>query len=612
MARIGYEDGDFVGLGTFEERHIWKLHGFVWKGLKKRWIAPTLKIAQSVKDVYWMEAAVEAAAGKMENAELSYDMSFKGTTDFEVPLSDAVRERGWDFMPFQKAGIEYASMRRDTLIGDQPGLGKTIQAIGCQNVDPGLRKTLVVVPASLKENWRREWVLWGSNGYSVGIAETQRKTRVRDGFYKNGKMKWKTVVDPTFFPTTDVVSINYDILDRFPQIWEMQWDYLVCDECHALKTETSKRTLMVLGGWKKDKTYKPKGGYWMKAVEADVRVFLSGTPMLNRPIELWPICHAFDLGDLGRDRTDYAYKYCAAHTTSHGLDVSGSSNLDDLQERLRRAFMVRRMKKQVLPELPDKTRIVLTLDSPEIQEIVARESEVAEALGLFEALVGASTPKTEAVQGAQISERADLMGFSRAFEMASEGEGSPSAKMLDMDYATAVSGLEPPAVAIAFEEIALVRRELGLAKLPVVLEWAKNFLDGSDEKLVMFGYHTDVIEGLIEGLKAYAPAYIYGKVPLKQRQGMVDAFQNDDKCRVIIGNIHAMGVGHTLVRAWNVAFAEGDWTPALMEQCEDRVCRIGQSSDKIFSFHLVANGSLDARIAQSAKEKSDNIEKAIG
>ena len=959
MARIGYEDGAYVGLGTYEERTLWKQYGFVWKPLRKRWVAPTLAIAKKVPNVYWMEDACEAAAQEMETAALSYDMSFKASTDFHVPLSDAVKAKGWDFKPFQKAGIEYASLRSDTLIADQPGLGKaqplvapvltptgwvkigdlqvgdvichpsgaeqtvigvhdrgvmpmyrvtfsdgsstvcgadhlwtfkrpqyvsrvskakvfpewetrelqdivertsgyatlrsakfripltepidfpaktlpldpyllgvllgdgsfrahavtfssvdddlvrfvrdalpsgvrvtftghgcdyriaaaggnapnavmdalramdlmgkhgddktipldfmlapladrikllqglldtdgyvskdgtvqfssnslglvhgvrhlvqsmggvarlkkkisasgkshwittlnipagiipfrivrkairyrpkakypptrmftqieriddqpcrcikvsapdglyitdefivthnTIQAIGCQNVDPGLRKTLVVVPASLKENWRREWLLWGSNDYTVGIAETQRKTKVRDGFYKNGKPKWKTVVEPTFFPMTDVVIINYDILDRFPEIWEMQWDYLVCDECHALKSEESKRTLMVLGGHKRGKKGDGTGGKgtWFKAIEANVRVFLSGTPMLNRPIEMWPMCKAFDAGDLGRKRDTYAYRYCAAHTTSHGLDVSGCSNAEELQELLRKKFMVRRLKKEVLPELPDKTRVIVTLDSPEIREVVARESELAEALGLFEQMVAKSSiEEQESAEGDMIAERAVAMGLADAFAEAG-GDNTPSARALNMDYATAVSGLEPPAVAVAFEEIALVRRELGLAKMSAVIPWVKDFLDGG-EKLVLFAYHSDVVEGLIEAFKDYNPAYIYGKVPLPRRQDHVDKFQKDETCRLFVGNIHAAGVGHTLVRAWNVAFAEGDWTPALMEQCEDRVCRIGQTSDKIFSFHLVANGSLDARIAQSSKAKADNIEKAIG
>lgn len=608
MARIDYRDGCYVGLGTYEERLLWKEHGFQWKPLMKAWVAPSLKHALKVPNIYWMEAASEAAAGEMSNAEVSYDMSFKGTTDFVVPLSDAVRAKGWDFMPFQKAGIEYSSMRHNTLIGDQPGLGKTIQAIGCQNVDPALRKTLVIVPASLKENWRREWVLWGSNGYSVGIAETQKKTKVEDGFYKNGKPKFKTLTEPAFFPMTDVVIINYDILDRFPEIWEMQWDYLVVDECHALKTEESKRTLMVLGGMKRVKG-QPKP-VWFKAVEATVRVFLSGTPMLNRPIEMWPICKAFDPSDLGKKKEDYGRRYCNAWTTHFGLDYSGSSNLEELQELLRKKFMVRRLKKEVLPELPDKTRVVMTLDSPEIKALVAREDELAEALGLFERMVGANVEQLESIEGAMIAERAEAMGLAAAFAEAG-GDNTPKASMLKMDYATAVSGLEPPAVAVAFEEIAGVRRELGIAKLTAIIPWVKDFLDGG-EKLVLFAYHSEVVETLIEELKAYDPAFIYGKVPLNKRQGHVDKFQQNENCRLFIGNIHAAGVGHTLVRAWNVAFAEGDWTPALMEQCEDRVCRIGQTSDKIFSYHLVANGSLDARIAQSAKTKSDNIEKAIG
>jgi SNF2 family DNA or RNA helicase len=93
---------------------------------------------------------------------------------------------------------------------------------------------------------------------------------------------------------------------------------------------------------------------------------------------------------------------------------------------------------------------------------------------------------------------------------------------------------------------------------------------------------------------------------------MVDRFQDDPQCRVFVGQMQAAGVGFTLTAAHDVAFAELDWTPSKLEQCEDRVCRIGQLADKIFSYYLVANGSLDSRIAQSAKAKEDDIVETLG
>jgi SNF2 family DNA or RNA helicase len=166
-------------------------------------------------------------------------------------------------------------------------------------------------------------------------------------------------------------------------------------------------------------------------------------------------------------------------------------------------------------------------------------------------------------------------------------------------------------VAVLFEEMATVRRDLGIAKLSVVTPWVTDFLEGG-EKLLVFAYHSVVVKALAERLDNWRPAVIWGGTPMHRRQPQVDMFQNDEGCRVFIGNIAAAGVGFTLTRAADVAFAEGDWVPSMIEQCEDRACRIGQTAEKITSYFLVANGSLDARIAQAAKAKEDNINLAMG
>jgi SNF2 family DNA or RNA helicase len=611
MAHIDFKDNTFLGFCEYADRALYRDAGFKWSGVRRCWVTADQAIATKVEGVTWTKRAMAHIEHQLEVARISHELSWRADTDY-VPPSPP----GLTFLPYQRAGIEYALMRKDTLIADQPGLGKTIQAIGVLNADESIRNGLFIVPASLKENWRREIDKWMTADLTFGIAHASYTERVQVGVYKTGKRagqpRYQTVeVQKDVWPDTDIVIINYDILDRFhAKIKERTWDYLVCDECHALKGEQSGRTLFVLGG-KKDPTKEQrragKKREWFRAIEANRRVFLSGTPMMSRPIELWPIANAFDPADLGKDYTDFAYRYCAAWTTNYGLDVSGASNSVELGDKLRSKFMVRRLKREVLPELPPKRRVVVPLDSPEIRELVAREDELAQALRLYEVMtLGKGVVADEAHQGVQVINHLARMGMDADFD-----PDKPNWRALDLDYAAAVAGLEPPAVAILFEEMAKVRRDLGLAKLSAITPWVSDFLEGG-EKLLLFAYHSDVVKAIAERMDNWNPAVIWGGTPLHKRQGQVDRFQEDEGCRLFVGNIQAAGVGFTLTRAADVAFAEGDWVPSQIEQCEDRACRIGQTAEKIMSYFLVANGSLDARIAQAAKLKEDNINTTMG
>ncbi|AFU87299.1 putative DNA helicase [Caulobacter virus Magneto] len=646
MAFIDYRDGYFWAVTEWEDRKRFQEAGFTWSPPRRALITHNPAVALAVPGVVWKSNALDELGRREHLANISRALSYKADCDFWPPISKAVEAKGWDFKPFQRAGIDFATLpgRRDTLIADPPGLGKTIQAIGVSNAIKKIRRVLVVVPASLKENWRREWLLWCSKGLSVGIAETRYRETVRDGFYKNGKPRFKKVVHPRWWPKTDVVIINYDILERFSkEIHEQPWDLLVCDECHAIKTPDSGRTIFILGGEQMDARAKAAvrkkrkeanaaeikkaeaenrepvlADIWFNPVDAKRRVFLSGTPMMNRPIEMWSIVKAFDPDGLGKSYNDFGYRYCDGWFDNtrgkHGAyNFTGASNLEELGYRLRSTFMVRRNKREVLPELPPKFRQIVLLDSPEIREVVAREDELSQALKLYEATVLAGENETEDQRdirlGLSILETAQRYGFDKAVGQDGDPD-KPNSRALNLDYAAAVLGLAPPAVAVLFEEIAAVRRELGMAKLPAIIPWVKNFLDGGD-KLILFAYHSDVVKALAEALADYNPAMIYGGTPVNKRQLQVDKFQDDESCRVIVCNLQAAGVGFTMTRAHDVAFAEGDWTPTLIEQAEDRACRIGQTAEKIMCFFLVANGSLDARIAQAAKEKEDNIAKVM-
>lgn len=627
MALIDFIEGAFVGRGSWDERALFKDAGFEWNGKRKAWLTRNRKHAEAVQGVVWSDAALRHIEDRDYAAKLSAEMSYKAGTTFEPPIPQALLDKGWDFKPYQKAGIEFASMpgRRDTLIADPPGLGKTIQAIGVSNCFPkSIKRVLVICPASLKENWRREWLTWCSKGMSVGIAETQRREMVQDGFYKNGKPRFKKVVHPRWWPNTQVVIINYDILEKFSEeINDRFWDLLVCDEAQALKSPDSGRTLFVLGDDHLDtRTKKRKRAErkkkdpefrWFRAVDAKRRLFLSGTPMMNRPIELWPLVRACDPEGLGEDYLEFGYRYCegffdASRGSQGAYNFSGASNLRELGQRLRQRMMVRRQKREVLPELPPVFKQVVLLDSPEIKEIVAREDEIAQAMRLYEA---AFADPSEDARDERIGNEVLEAVYQMGFEDAAKDPDRPNAKRLNMEYAQAVTGLEGPAVQVMFEEMAAVRRELGLAKVSAVIPWLKQFLTDTEEKLILFAYHSDVVLALAEALQEFNPAVIYGGTPVGKRQGQVDKFQTDDTCRVIIGNIQAAGVGFTMTKASSVAFAEGDWVPSQILQCIDRACRIGQLAEKIIAFFLVANGSLDARIAQSSQLKEENINEVM-
>lgn len=601
MIRIDVKDGVFLGHGPYSVRDKWAKAGFRWSPQRKAWTTQDPEIALRVKGVSWTDRALDHLDELDHLASVSREMSYASDTTFQVPVPPGINPstgKPFEFRPFQRAGVEYALQRKDTLIADQPGLGKTIQAIGVTNADETIRRVLVICPASLKENWRREFLKWNTSGLTVGIAETQHRETFHDGFFKNGNPRYRKVIHPEHWPDTDVVIINYDILGRFlDQIHDGLWNLVVADECHALKSDESQRTVFVFGGG----IGKGKAKVWYNVIDARRRVFLSGTPMLNRPVELWPFVHAFDPSGLGKSRREFEMRYCGGHTGYHGWDASGCTHAEELGAKLRAACMIRRLKREVLKELPPKQRNVIVLDTPEIREIVAREDELSQALRLFEKIAGSPDEG-----GDQIIEAAYSLG------LRSEPSDNPEKwyRRINLDYAAAVTGLEPPAVAILFEELAQVRRELGMAKLSAVVPWVKNFLDGG-EKLVLFAYHSDVVEALTDALAKYRPAVIYGKTPVKKRQEQVDIFQEKDWCRVAIGNIDAMGVGHTLTAASDTAHAELDWVPAKIEQNEDRVLRIGQTALAVTSNFLVANGSLDARIAQSARMKEVNINKVL-
>lgn len=448
---------------------------------------------------------------------------------------------GLDYYPFQKAGIQYGLDKQAVLIADEMGTGKTIQTVGIINSDKSLKKILIICPATLKINWKKEIERWLTRDLSITIV--------------NGSKQ----VDPA-----NITILNYDILTKHHDfIHKTKWDLLVVDEAHYLKNHRAKRTMEVVG----------ENG--QNSIEARRKVFLTGTPLLNRPIEGWTI-FSYLSPDTFRSFWKYANRYCNAQNNGFGWDFSGASNLEELQTVLRGHFMIRRLKKDVLKELPPKIRQVITLPTNGCASIVKQEGETA-------------TKYQDKLE--EIRMRAELAKIN-------EDEAG---------YREAIEELSLESLSM-FEEMAKIRHELALAKVPNVCKHIENVLEETN-KVVIFAHHRDVVEKLSENFKDIS-VKVFGGMSSKQKDEAVTRFQTDDNIRVFIGNIKSAGVGLTLTASSHVIFAELDWVPANITQAEDRCHRISQT-ESVLVQHLVVDGSLDVQMAQAIVDKQAIIEKAL-
>jgi len=586
---------------NYAERLIFKRNGWVYDKNVKGWTTANEDKARNL-----FEHATGAALEYLENAEAIaaavVAASWAEDTDAEFPAPD-----GLAYMPFQRAGIEYAVKRDKTLIADPPGLGKTIQAIGVHNVVCA-KRVLVICPASLKINWMREWIKWDIHGKTVGIAESiirrehvlnDQGERVRDD---NNKLVYRTWTEHVW-PETDVVIVNYDMLDAFDsQVKAITWDLMVADECHLLKTADALRTQCVFGG---QRPAKRKNGVKVrdaKTYEEIVSVralYLTGTPILSRPIELWNLIRACDPKGLGASWENYAYTYCDAEDGHFGIDASGASNLEELSAILRERFMIRRDKRAVLKELPDKTREPIILPQDKLETPVKKEkNRVESALAQYEKLLGLSEDDSPFRYITMMEGLSDRIAEALSLQDSEEP-----------DLEAAVRTLSAPDQ-LLFTEMSAAREEVALAKVGMVADHIAKLV-ACDEPVIGFAYHKSVIKELQKRLEKLGirVAVITGDVSTKKRQQFVDDFQAG-LYDVILGNIMAMGVGWTLTRARFVVFAELDWVPALMEQAEDRAWRHGQLN-AVIAQYLLVDGSIEAYMAAAILEKMDIISKAL-
>lgn len=457
------------------------------------------------------------------------ELSRATDANINVPVPEGLALFG-----YQKAGVAFAYERPSTLIADEPGLGKTVQAIGTVNCLPDAKRILVICPASLKENWRREILRWQTVQRSVFVADSKMLPDM---------LGW--------------VIVNYDVLWKHEDVLHrVEYDVLIADEIHYCKNKDSRRAKMVFG-IKPTKKQREVGVPEVPGIKAKKKLLLTGTPICNRPAELFPLINYLD-PVAWPDFFKYAMRYCDANRESGHWNFTGASNLYELQSKLRESLMVRRLKKDVLKDLPPKLRRIAEFSpSGDMLAAVAREK--------------AMFPNEEE--------------YNRAVRQLME---------------TGAQG----------QDRATFRRESAVAKakMPEVLAYLDDAVEESG-KVIIFIWHHEVAAEMKKHF-GQKMALIMGDTPLPDRQEAVDRFQRDPSLPVIVGGIKPMGVGLTLTAASRVIFMELDDVPGNVTQAEDRAHRIGQQ-DNVLVEHLIVTGTLDAAMARNCVEKQAIIEKAL-
>lgn len=450
--------------------------------------------------------------------------------------------------PYQLEGIDFGMRHRRLFIGDEPGLGKTLQSIGIVNA-ANAYPCLVICPSSLKINWQREFEKF-TDKKALVLSDSTRTT-------------WPYLLQ---MRVHHMAIVNYESLRKY-FVWDINnqsassnsqfgrekkktfrlkdvvfcshikmFKSVIIDESHRVKDPSAQQSIFTKGI--------ASGKEWI--------ILLSGTPVVNRPEDLVAQLSIMDrLSEFG-GRQAFLSRYCGGEpvrASRFGREEKGEpTNLSELSQRLYSTCLIRREKAKVLTELPDKTRCDLYVDISNRDEYELAADDLAEYLR-------------------QYKECTD-MEISRKMRME------------------------------ALVKFMTLRSIAAKGKVAQAIDFARNFL-ASGKQLILFCSYHDIVDTLC---RAFPNAVrVTGRDSAITKQAAVDAFQSGHS-NLIICSIKAAGVGLTLTASSNVAFVEFPWTYADCCQCEDRAHRIGQRNN-VTCYYLIGRGTIDGALYNIIMQK---------
>lgn len=479
----------------------------------------------------------------VKDDEITVKLSKSSKSRFEPP-----KPSNMEFRPFQKAGVFFGIRgNRDNLLNsDDMGLGKTCETIGIMNY-LNIKKALIVTTNSSKFGWLDEFKNWSTITDRIHVVSTSISDYENEREIKN----------------SDYIIINYEALKKWKDLlFTVKRQFVACDEAHKLKNPKAQRSQISLA----------------LCDACDYRTLITGSPIVNRPQELWNLLQILD-PSYWRNWWDYVTTYCGAQKDRWTglLTYSTPRNSIKLQYDLRKTVMLRRQKHEVLKDLPPKTRQLIELEkSSSYSDILKTQDKYMKTVMKF--METNSMDVTEKLSSMEDAEK----------------RFRDSVRSLG-DYSLS-----------EFNELSKIRHKIGLAKVPAVIEFCNEILE-QKQKIGIFCHHQDVAQKYINEFKKEC-AYIIGGMKDTERHLEKKKFQENDKYRVFVGTIYAAGESITLTKSDICIFAEVDWVPGMMCQCEDRFHRIG-TINPVNCFYLVLPQSIDYYIASTIISKLDLIDR---
>ncbi len=517
-----------------------KLPGHKWDARERRWtVAGSAKGARALlrfaeRQNFTMDSSVAARLTQAIDASdgIAAQLAVVAASRPERIDPGAFNRKP---RPFQREAIECAAQLKRILLADEPGLGKTITSIGALHEAVAL-PAVVVAPASLRANWKVELAA-ALPSVPVAVIDVEKP-------------------DPARLAGVLVAVISYDVLLGW---WETLAGWrprgLVFDESHALKEFDSQRTKAALA--------------LAEEVRADggLVVLATATPVKNRPKELVPQLDVLGVLEHFGGRDGFLQRFCGPKPdrfAKSGFKYDGASNLLELNQLLRQVCMIRRRKRDVLPQLPPLQHAPVLLELPE------------RALADYQ--------RAQADIVAFVSDRAHQRAEMRALLAGLSSEQAREIAARQAGAAAMGAARAPGLVALN-----TLRELAGIVKTAAIIDWTRNFL-ASGEKLLVYAVHQGLQQELLHAFPDCARV-LGGQ---RDSAAQVERFQTDPECRLFVGSVAAASEGLTLTAASNVALAELPWTPLEVDQVAGRCFGRLNDAHGATLWYLLGHGTLDA------------------
>ncbi len=506
-----------------------------------------------------MRPAPKAAARprRLVNWELigpllsSFENATDGTTaSMALPAAAPVKTPdGLELMPHQSRLVASTEAgHRTFLLADEPGLGKTAQALLAARAADAY-PLLVVVPNVVKTNWAREASLWTPD-HPATVIHGDGDTI--DGF-------------------ADIIVVNYEVLDRHVGwLGDLGFRGMVVDEAHFIKNKRSQRSqhVLQLSEQLRSRAFRP------------LLMALTGTPLINDIDDfraIWQFLGWIDEKKPGRELME-ALEETGLTPVDSGFSSAARGCVIDLG-------IVRRRKSDVAADIPARrvADLPVELDDAAGRSIRAAERELADRL---------------------------VARYRAALE--ARGEAAAVGAAVDADLVRRVAGAELADKSTKTgENVFSMIRRIGQAKAGLAADYAAQ-LARSVGKVVFFAKHIDVMDAAeaIFAERGLRYASIRGEQTTRKRQQNIDAFVNDPDVAVAVCSLMAAGVGINLQVASNLVLAELSWSAAEQTQAIDRVHRIGQA-EPVTAWRIIAAQTVDTRIAELIDGKAGLAARAL-